>query len=99
MTYDSENIHDEEKSDEIIEHPFHPLSFVVLYEGKSSNQCDHKFFIIHTSSYLWSEEYYDFSNLFVIVDNCVQTSDVDGFYTNDGDLFHSSCPHEIWDLT
>lgn len=99
MIQDIENIHDEVESNQIIEHPFHPLSYLVLYGGNSSNQCDHEIFLIHTSLDLWLKEYYDLSNLFVEFEKSNQTSEVDGYHLNDGDLVHRSCPHAIYNLT
>lgn len=99
MRHVSKNIHDEEESNEIIEHPFHPLSSLVLYGGNSSNQCDHEIFLIHISSDLRSKEYYDLIDLFVEVEKYGQTSDVNCCHLNDGDLVHSSFSRAICNLT
>lgn len=85
MIKDGENILDEEESYETIEHPFHPLSSLVLYGGNSSNQCDHETSLIHTSLDFRSEEYYDLSNMFVEFEKHDQTNDVDRCDPDNGD--------------
>jgi len=69
LTQDSEVIDHETKSNQIIESPSHPSSFILWIEENSSNHISHDISPINLSLNLWSEDSFDLSNVVVDVEN------------------------------
>lgn len=85
-----EIIHDENENNKIIEYSFHSLSSLLLHEENSSNELAHEIFLIHTSSNLWLEEYFNLSNMVVDFEKSVEISEKDGCHLVSSGLIETS---------